>query len=267
MRLPDITTEKLNEISARLHTVTRDIHLDPELRSEVARLAMEGLTNCTDRTDFCLGQMEDAALLSRLTRGEIDQVDLYNHGISFFRLNEVHAQTGMLSRHMGGIRHEGIQDYLAATYYLQGELQLPNHQPRPRFLDSSFITRQIATHIADAVKERTIANDGEHVVDFMSTWKPWVKHVKQQPEHQPDFALLTQLYQDALSDREDARAREGSLEHGMNEERYRATVDGLMHQLADWESQLVGQKTREFLVNHRADFIAESAQPLPAYFG
>lgn len=265
------TEENLSGIAERLRPVVADIcHQNASrqfgLSTEINELASDALGHCGDRADFVVGQMEDVALLGRLTRGQIDEVSLYNHGVSFFMLNQIRAETGReANRRRPGIHQQGVHDHLDAEFFLQDQLHLPHRVGQPQHRNVGFMTREIANGIGAKVRQAATANDGENVIQFMSTWNPWVQHLRRQPQHRADFERMTQNFHDALERLERDRNNPASPVNAMDEHEYGNAMGAIGRNREAWESDYVGQLSRTFLMNHRADYLANQGL-LPRYF-
>ncbi|EGF30194.1 hypothetical protein IMCC9480_1924 [Oxalobacteraceae bacterium IMCC9480] len=127
------------------------------------------------------------------------------------------------------------------------------------------MTREIANGIGAKVRQAATANDGENVIQFMSTWNPWVQHLRRQPQHRADFERMTQNFHDALERLERDRNNPASPVNAMDEHEYGNAMGAIGRNREAWESDYVGQLSRTFLMNHRADYLANQGL-LPRYF-
>ena len=272
---PPLAPERIANMAERLRPVVAAIYHDSQRRDltlarDVNRLALDVQDGCGDRLDYMLRQIEDVALLARLSRGDIDEVDLYNNGIAFFMLHNVIGETGReATLHNAASESQNVHAQLEAIYFLQDSLHLPHRQARPIYYgqDLSFMTERIARRIGDKVRHAATENDGERVIQFMSTWEPWVLHLQRNDKHRPDFEMLTTNYHNLLEAMARDRENPASPLHSsvMDPVTYQAEIGTVNCKRSENMSDYVGQLTRTFLVNHRADYLAEHGA-LPAYF-
>ena len=267
------SAEVLNDIAERLRPVIAEAYRDPELSRKIDQIANETMTNCDDRFDFFLSQMENAALLAHLSRGDIDDTVLYNHGIAFFMLDEIRAATGRLYSEIGvnpANQDHSVHDHLNAVYYLQDELHLPHRHARPVYINNRGITIVgpcEARRIGEIVRERATENDGQRAIQYMATWDPWVAHLKQQDalERFPQFKQVTDNFQKKLAKMEERREIAGSAVHQMDPIEYAAKLGDINARYHEWIIEVAADLTKKFLINHRADYLAEMGN-LPVYF-
>lgn len=270
---PPRPTETLENIAERLRPVMAQLYRNPELATEIDRIANDTRRDCSDRFDFFLSQMENAALLAHLSTGAIDETVLYNRGISFFLLDEIRAAVGRLYEELHvnpAHQDQSVHDHLNAVYYLQDELRLPHRHARPRYINDRSITivgPQQAQRIKEIVRERAIASDGMRAINFMATWDPWVAHLKKQDalQRDPHFDQIMTDFQQVLEETEARRLVEGSVENRMDPISYAALLGDKQARLHEWETEVAADHTKKFLFNHRADYLADLGQ-LPAYF-
>lgn len=260
---PSLTDVKANALAERLRPIVSQCYQDEDLLWTVDRLASETVGYCEDRNETFIGQMQDAAMISHLNRGRIDDVDLYNIGISYFKLNAVRAAVGRRSPEGG--HAQNVHDYLDAEFGLQETLGLPTSHPHPTFGHQGFINEVVLRDIEAEVKVALSENNGARVMDFMSTWEPWKNHVVNLPEHVREYETMTATFHRRLEALETQRETPGSAIAALTQPQYEEQMNDVAGRLNDWTGQLVGQHTFAFLVNHRADFLIEG-DAMPAYF-
>ena len=260
---PNLTDAKANALAERLRPIVAQCYQDNDLLWTVDRFANETMGYCTDRNETFIGQMRDAALISHLRSGRIDDVELYNIGVSFFKLDAVRAAVGRRSPEGG--HAQNVHDYLDAEYGLQDSLGLPTRHPHPTYGHQGFISDAVLRDIEAEVKSALSENNGAKVMDFMSTWEPWRDYVVGLPENVRDYERMTETFHARLERLEDAREIKGSPIAALTQPQYEEEMNDAAGRLKDWTSQLVGQHTFAFLVNHRADFLIEG-EAMPAYF-
>jgi hypothetical protein len=251
-----MTEQKFQTLAERLRPVMAQCHSDPALAAMVDDMAMEATSFCGDRTEYFIGRMQDMALLSTLSKGETDDLTLYNCGISFFKLDAVRAAVG--ERCNVGSQEQNVHNYLDAEYYLQDELGLPTHHATPGGPDQSHINRQIAAEIGKIVKALLAANDGDNVMQFMSTWGPWQEHL--QKAHPDKFERLNNDYhailEKAIEDRENP---DNPRSKGSHKE-FVDYVNSIQRKREEWTGEVVGAMAREFLLNHRGGLRLDMGQ-------
>jgi hypothetical protein len=260
---PDLTEEKAQALAERLRPIVAQCYQDSDLLWTVDGLANETLGYCTDKNETFIGQMRDAALISHLKNGNIDDVQLYNIGLSYFKLNAVRSAVGR--RSPPGGHAQNVHDYVDAEFGLQETLGLPTRHPRPVYGRQGFITAEVLQDIEAEVKQKLSENNGAKVMEFMSTWEPWRKHVINLAENNEDYKKMTAIYHTRLEKLEAARERQGSPIAALTQPQYEEEMNAAAERLNDWTNQLVGQHTFAFLVNHRADFLIEG-ETMPRYF-
>lgn len=213
---------------------------------------MEAQVFCGDRTAYFIEQMHGMAILDLLSEpGFTDKAMLFNLGVAFYKLDLVKIETcKRLDTAVN--QHETVQDVLIAEYLLQDELGLPVNHARPDFMGVGNMTPEIANAIKDAVIRRLLSKDGVYVIDFLSEWQPWSKYVESLPENALDFEILHETYASSLQKILDKP-------HIPEAVKIQAAED-YMDRHRDWKRQLVGQKSREYLVNYRADYLIEMGQ-------
>ncbi len=169
--------------------------------------------------------------------------------------------------HCAAAESQNLRAHLDAIYFLQDELHLPHRQATPIYSGMSFMTDRIARRIGDKVRNAATEKDGERVIEFMSTWTPWVLHLQNHEEHRADFEKITQNYHSNLEHMVEDREDPNSPVHSsvMDQVTFDAEIASICNSRNRWMSDYVGQLTRTFLINHRADYLAEHGV-LPAYF-
>lgn len=270
---PPLDAARIENMATRLRPVIAAIYHDNQrqnldLAREINRLASDVQDGCGDRLDYMLRQMEDAALLARLSRGDIDEVTLYNHGIAFFMLDRLIGEVGReATRREEAAAAQNVHAQLDAMVRLQDVLHLPHRQTTPIYSNLSFVNQRTAQQLGERVHQAATADDGERVMAFMSTWTPWVRYLQNHEAHREDFEQITGPYhsnlEQMITDREDPNSPlHPSVMDQVSFDAEIATI-GRNRELC--MSEYVGQLTRTFLVNHRAEYLAEQG-PLPRYF-
>ena len=270
---PPLTPARLENMATRLRPLIAAVYHDNQrgnldLAHEINRLATDVADGCGDRLDYMLRQMEDAALLARLYRGDIDEVTLYNHGIAFFMLDRLISEVGReATRRNVAADSQNVHAQLDAIYRLQDVLHLPHRQTTPNYSNLSFVSERVARQIGERVHQAATVEDGERVIEFMSTWGPWVRYLQNHDSHRTDFAQISQNYNDILEQMAADRDNPNSpLHHSvMDQVTYSAEIGTVGMNRDIWMADYVGQLTRTFLINHRADYLAEEGA-LPNYF-
>jgi hypothetical protein len=260
---PHINAQKIESLATRLRPVMAQAYVDAGLLKVVDDMACEASAFCGDRTEYFIGHMQDAALLSTLARGNVDDITLYNCGIAFFKLDAVRTAVG--KRCGIGTQNQNVHSYLDAEYYLQDELGLPTKHDTPVYPDQCLINRGIAREIGNEVRALTAADDGDHVMQFMSNWGPWKEHLKNAPQHAEKFEEMMKNYHALLEDATTQRENPESTIGQYTDKEYMDYANLILSRLEDWNAQLVGQLSREFLLNNRADLLINSGA-MPKYF-
>lgn len=259
--------ENLVEIAEKLRPVVAEMYRDRTLSAAVADHVINTSERCTDGGDYDLRQIQDMALAAKISRGGMDDIALYNHGLSFFMLDQVEKETGReITRRYGDISvREALHDHMYAVLYLQDKLQFPNRQQDPRFQSAGFMTRAIAEEIGERVCRSAVEKGGEKFFDFMSKWDPWIAHLKRQPMFEPRFEKNAATFHKWLNKHEQNCDIAGSPENRMTEQQRINKVNTIREKYIEWDKDLVAQLTRDFLFNHRA-FYLSYLNELPAYF-
>lgn len=260
---PHISAQKLESLATRLRPVMAQAYADASVLKAIDDMACEASAFCGDRTEYFLGQMQDAALLSTLARGDVDDITLYNCGISFFKLDAVRTAVG--KRCGLGTQDQNVHSYLDAEYYLQDELGLPTRHDAPVYPDQCLINRGIARQIGTEVRALTAMDDGDRVMQFMSTWGPWKEYLKKSPAHAEKFEKMMENYHALLEDAATQRAVPDSTIGRYTDKEYMDYANLILSRHEDWNAQLAGQISREFLLNHRAELLINTGA-MPKYF-
>ena len=263
-----LSDEKINNIAARMRGVMAELYRNEELSAELDLLGLENLEFCHDRVELSIGQMEDAALLSNFSAGRIDEITLFNYGISFFMRDTVREKVKQLIDEQldGGEAQQGSHDYLNANFYLQDELHLPTRQEHPVVPDvaQGIVTRRIAVNvIGPFVKNRAIEKNGENIRKFMGTWKPWVDHLNRSD---PIAQEMTASFQESLVDLEEFHHHRIARHIGGGGQDYINHMNLLSHAHNANKEELAGRIAEELLFNWRAEYLALQGR-LPPYFG
>lgn len=266
---PPLPSERINNIAERLRPIVAEIYHDAQnrnedrargyestLATEVEDLADDASTWCGDRLELNLRQMEDIALVARLSRGDIDEVALYNHGVAYFMLDRAIGEIGReATAHGAAAESQSVMAHLEAIYFLQDTLPLPHRQARPQYYGQgiSFMTEDIARTIGNRVREAATERDGEHVIQFMSTWAPWVRHMTNHADHRYIFEEIKRNAARKLEAMGLLRDNPDSIYHPsrMDELTYEFFLAEVGAKLQQQKSDYVGRLTREFLIGHR----------------
>lgn len=220
LQSPDRTEENMMKVANKLRPVVAEMYRDPVLSRAIADHAVDTMRRCIDGASFDLRQMQDMALAAKISRGGIDDIALYNHGLSFFMLNEVEKETSReITRHYGAREaREALHAHMYAVFYLQNTFKFPHHQEDPRIPSATFMTREIAQEIGARVCQNAVKDDGASFFDYMSQWDPWIAHSKRQPMYETDFAGNSEDFQNYLAAHEANCAIPDSTEGRMTEQ-------------------------------------------------
>lgn len=245
-----LNNTQLNDFTEKLQLITsRCIAGSDEFKTQINTLALEAQVFCGDRTGYFIEQMHGMAILDVLTsEGVTDDVMLFNLGVAFCKLDLVKNET---CKNMATAinQNETVEDVLIAEYLLQGELGLPVNHVRPINMTTGNITPEKANQIKEAVLAKLLQKDGLHVIDFLSEWEPWAKYVEGLEKNRPDFECLQEAFADNLQKILDTPEIPEALQI--------ESAENYMDQHRVWKRELVGQKSREFLVNYRADYLLD----------
>jgi len=236
-------TEKLRFIASRCHSGSE------ELKNAINEMALEAQVFCGDRTEYFVEQMHGLAVLDLLTGSDVtDEAKLFNLGVAFYKLNMVKSET--CKRMANAIdQRETVEDVLTAEYLLQDDLGLPLRHIRPSFIGSGNMTPAIANEIKETILSRLISKDGVYVIDFLSDWQPWSKYIEGLERNQPDFDKLRDLFAENLATIMNNPDYPESVQIAHAEE--------VMDKHREWKREVVGQKSREYLINYRANLLFE----------
>lgn len=260
---PGLTEAKAISLAEQLRPIVAQAYQDPELIRKMESCALETTGYCSGRAQIFVGQMRDAALLSFVRTGQMDDVALYNLGISFFMLDAVRTEVGR--RSPPGGHAQNVHDYLDAEFYLQDELNLPTKHTRPEHVNVGFISAAVAREIGNAVKAKAYQNNGEKVRDFLSTWAPWQEYIAALPKNRADFELVSQNYEKALEQLQADRETPGTPAAALSEADYLLDIEAIAERRTDWIVQTIGQKTFEFWATHKAECLLDAGK-MPKYF-
>jgi hypothetical protein len=247
---------------------------DPELVREMGQIAADTLSDCRDRFDDFIGQLENAALLSRLNHGDIDEQTLWRYGISFFKLDTVRSEVGRLYRSLNlPVGTQDVHDHHNAVYYLQDELSLPTRHDEPIYIGARLVgimTEARARAIGEKVRARAAENDGEHAFKFMATWGPWTKHLQHQDKHNhsPEFQQFAQAldhFQELLEETTANRDIPGSVTNQLSKVEYEADLGTIMASKNEAEVHVAVHLSQQFLFDYRTNFLHDRGL-LPDYF-
>ncbi|MEB0134590.1 NEL-type E3 ubiquitin ligase domain-containing protein [Actimicrobium sp. CCC2.4] len=266
----ELSEERLNDIATRLRAVMAESYLSDDLMGEINVLAVEGLAHCKDRADVALGQMEDAALHARLIRGGVtDETTLYNYGVSFYMSNAVTEETRRLlaERHaVGEIPRQEVHDIQNAHFHLQETLHLPHRLQEPivPYARGGIVTQRLAEDIIlPRVTARALEHNGQNVMQFISNWAPWRKHLNENwPPMQKMTASFHRRSEKAMEDRDVP----GHRINRMNEVEYEALSKQVQTDRLRVETELADQLALELLFNRRGEYLVEH-NGLSSYFG
>lgn len=268
----DLDEAAFERITDRLRPVMAEAYLDDELGDRIDALAQEAMGYCVDKSDHIIGEMQSAALLKSLDRGDINDNDLYNIGIDFFKKEEItRAVNERLNVEAGGgIVRQNVHDHHLALFFLQDKLSMITKYERPFFNNVSCITYESCSEIGDAVTKRLTEHDGQHAMAFMSAWSPWVQHVNKQEKIQRDAKAMDANFHEELDLLVAQRDIPGSRVGRMQEKQYMDKCAALANQNDAWHVEIVGQYTKEFLMNTRAELRTDEAEGevsrMPAFF-
>lgn len=264
-----VPEERINEIAARRRVVMPEAYLSEDLMGEIDIIAQEALPHCHDRTDVAIAQMDDAALHARLIRGAVtDETTLYNYGVSFFMLNAVREETNQYLRERraaGVIPRQEVHDGQNARFYLQEQLHLPHKMQRPIFVTARdvLVTRRVAEDvILPRVTARAIEHDGQGVMQFVSNWAPWRRHLD---AGWPAMQSMTASFHNLLTRTMAARDDPSSPIGRMSEVRYHEKIQQIQTDKVRAEAELANQLALELLFNRRGEFLVANNR-LTNYF-
>ena len=260
---PHLTDTKAIALAEQLRPLVGQAYQDPQLIRKMDAAALETTSYCSGRAQVFVGQMRDAALLSFVRTGQMEDVALYNLGISFFMLDAVRGEVA--SRLPPGGDAQSVHAYLDAEFYLQDELNLPTRHSRPEYANVSIVDAAVAREIGNAVKAKITQKEGCKVRDFLSAWAPWQEYLFALPKNQRDYEKMSQNFEIRLEKLEEAREIPDSPEAACNERDYLLDVEAIAAARADWIIQLTGQKTFEFWATHRAELLIDGGN-MPRYF-
>lgn len=240
----ELHTEKLKLIASRCRTGS------DEFKSRIDRLALEAKGFCDDRASYFIEQMHGLAMIDFLTEfGHRDEKMLFNLGVAFCKLELVQNETVKRIASANN-QNNNIVDVLVAEYLLQDPLALPVCHPTPQDLNCCNMTPELANQIKDAVNTKLVHNNSAHVIDFLSTWEPWVKYIESSEKNQPDLEFLheihTELVQTVLDHPEFPEVIKNDF------------TEAAMNQYRDQKRKFVADKSREFLINHRTEHLLEN---------
>ncbi len=234
---------------------------NPEVARKLEDLANDGQLFCSDRSEYFLSQMHAVALLDRLGQaGNISYAALFNFGVANYKLEQVRLQTLRLLNEQNRPQMQSVHDLLDVEYLLQERLGLPTNHPRPTFGQVGTIRPQDAELIGDRVEASLIEKDGVRVIDYLSQWEPWVRHLADDPRFKPKYDKLTDTFHKSLEELETLRETPGTGYYDAPESTYLDSVNDQLDALRRWRTELTGQIARELLLNHRADFHCQNNQ-------
>lgn len=248
MRLSD---EALANHEKRLRLIASECRQgSADFCSKINQLSDEALTFCGDRTDYFVEQMNAAAILQFLSRNRRGQQEsmLYNLGIAYCKLNALREELAKIIDGVDGQQPntESVEDFLNVEFLLQEKLGLPTRHRRPEFAHTCRISAPQAETLAQKVIDKLLNKDGIYVFDFMSQWEPWIQHLEDHPLCKDDFEKLRETFTGLME----------GIDPTLNEAEKMSKANQYMDRFCDWKSQLAGQKTREILMNVRADLLA-----------
>lgn len=246
-----------NQIVKKLRLIAGEAYRDADLAMRLENLALDWGGLCGDRAEYILSQLHGEALLANLRRGNLDDVSLYNIGVSFFRLSVLHEE--MIRRKPQIFRaHQSVHEFYEIEYRLQDRLQLPfKHDPQMFPGNSPNATPEFIEELAAAVQQRCSQNDGEAVIAFLAQWEPWDAVVRNDPKNREGIEALTGSFQEILDEYETNRQNPDKAESKHTEQQVLDFMNNVMQRRQEWNTEFLGQKAREFLVNHRACIVLD----------
>lgn len=251
-----LAPEAIQNHEDRLRMVASECRLgSAEFLLRIGSLAEEAMVFCGDRTDYFIEQMHAAAILENLcrTRTVRHESTLYNLGIAYCKLNALREAVGKIVNGPQGNQpnSESVEDYLYVEYLLQEPLGLPTRHNQPRYGGTGAIEGTSVEGIGQQVIQRLLEKDGSYVFEFMSRWEPWVQYIEQRPAYRGDFEDLYSIFSNRIESYQREAERGQITEQDLVEK-----ANQCMDQHRVWKSELVGQKSREILMNVRADVLA-----------
>jgi hypothetical protein len=262
-----LSADELNEFVYKLKMIASQCNVSSEFRNSIEIYATEGQLHCEDRSGYYFEQIFVKALLNHLSGDQnIDEVDLFNLGAAYFKLELVHLETQKyLNEGDGRDPLQSVHDYFHAEYFLQERLGLPTRHQAPIYGYTGNISRAVATTIGNRVEAAIREKDGVKLIERMSTWEPWANYIQNKDPHDRDFAHLTENFHQQLADFSENRLNPNTDEFGLSENDALEAMMKIGQQQAAETRELIGQKAKEFLLNHRADYLIERGQT-PAFF-
>lgn len=259
--------DELTDFIHKMKMIGSQCKASVDFRNSIESLSDEALSQCGDRRNYYFEQIFVKALLHRLSSNRtMNEVDLFNLGVAYFKLDVVHEETQKyLNEDNGRYPNQSVHDFLNVEYFLQERLGLPTRHRAPRYRNTGNISAGVAARIGDRVEATLCAGDGVRLIAKMSTWEPWAQFVQNTSPHKEDFEKLTRHFQDELVDFETGRSTPGHALHNLNEQEAIEAMDTIGRHQRNQERELVGQKAREFLLNNRASYLIQRGQT-PAFF-
>ena len=257
----NFSEERGNEVAERLRPIVAQCSRDVELRDAVDDLAGQALGRCGDGTQMFIGQMETLAILSAVKNGSMNGDDLYNLGVSFFKLDAVRTAVGR--RTPPGLDMQNVHNTFNAEVGLQEELNLPTNHTTPFMPDMGFVNDTVLREISAEVKARLSANSGAEVLDYLSRWEPWQEFVMAQPEFAEDAQVLNGIFHRRLEKVE--RRWESRDTAPMTYEKYAEEINQISSQRTSMLGEFCGQRAGELLFNAKAAALIDRGHMLERF--
>jgi hypothetical protein len=220
-----------------------------EFKGQINEMANEAMTDCTDRTAYFIEQMNGLAILDHLTSsGQTDAVTLFNLGVAFCKLDLVRIATSKKLAQVSNQR-ETLEDALFVEYSLQNVLGLPVKYFNPLYIRSGSLTDRDIEEIKQAVVTKLVQDDGAHVSEFFGNWQPWSNYIENLPSNRQNFEQLHESYYNSL----EIILGNDELPEAIKVDK----AEGLMLQHRCWKRELISQKSREFLIEQRMDYLIQ----------
>ena len=197
--------EKNENIASRLHSVMDEVLRNSVVKEAVNFMASETFNYCNDSIVFRLRKMENMAFLSRINRIAMKDIELYKYGIAFWNLERLEQEIIDRSELIFGCKNppNAAWDHLASQIYSQNILALPNCNDCLEIAEnciSAVNKKVIENTIVKKIQKDTIENNGQNVIKFLSTWEPWVAHLKKHPDFEDFFYRFTKCSKESVED-------------------------------------------------------------------
>lgn len=246
-----------NHMAEKFRLIAGEAYHDQDLAMRLENIALDYLGYCGDKAEYIVSQLHGEALLSNLRRGNLDDVSLFNIGVSFFRLTALHEE--IIKRKPQILQaKQSVHEFYEIEFHLQDRLQLPfKHVPQMFPGNAPNATPEFIEELAAAVEQRCSQNDGEAAIAFLAQWEPWGAVVRNDPKNREAIEDLNEVFQEILSTYEANRQAPEKAESKHNEHQIIDFMNNVMRRRQEWNTEYLGQKAREFLVNHRACIVLD----------